>query len=292
VAARVLGVALESRHRRRHHAVAHEGTLAGEHLVEHGAQRVEIRARADLLAAHLLGRHVGRRPHHLRPDRDLDVGRHSASETEVGEDHAAALVEQHVRGLDVAVHDPDVVRRGEPLRDLAADVGGLADREPPLPRDQAEQAVALDQLHGEVEETLGGAEIEDARGVSVRHAARQAHFAPEALHGVAGSAGEDLERDAVADLLVVGGPDRAGRAAPEQAVDAVALGEELAALELVAHGLGGCPPAPAIGLGHHPPTISLGALRGSPRLRPFRGGTTCPIRTSSSNSSDAAAPRC
>ena len=44
--------------------VALERQLAARQPVEHDAHRVEIGARVDLVAHHLLGRHVGRRAHH------------------------------------------------------------------------------------------------------------------------------------------------------------------------------------------------------------------------------------
>jgi hypothetical protein len=66
------------------------------------------------------------------------------------------------------------------------------------------------------------------------HAARQAHLAPEALRRVVRPAGEELESDPVPDFLVERRPDGAGRAATEQPFDAVALGEQLPRLWLVA----------------------------------------------------------
>ena len=44
--------------------VAPERAPAGEHLVEHGAEREQVRARVDRLAAHLLRRHVADRAEH------------------------------------------------------------------------------------------------------------------------------------------------------------------------------------------------------------------------------------
>src|SRR5688572_31654244 len=56
-------------HCRLRDAAALEGPGAGEHLVEHAAEREEVAARVDGPPLHLLGRHVLRRPRERSAER-------------------------------------------------------------------------------------------------------------------------------------------------------------------------------------------------------------------------------
>ena len=89
--------------------VAEEGRAAGDHLVEHRAERVEIAARVGRAAERLLGRHVGDgADHHAlhRHARAVD----GDGEAEVAERGVAVGVEPDVAGLEVAVDDAAAVR--------------------------------------------------------------------------------------------------------------------------------------------------------------------------------------
>ena len=109
---RVLWIAHETYHGCRHHTLTNERAGPGQHLVEHGAQRVEVGRWTDGFATHLLRCHVGRGADHRRADGDLGVARHRASEAEIGYDDSPRVVEQHVGWFDVAVNDADVVGGG------------------------------------------------------------------------------------------------------------------------------------------------------------------------------------
>ena len=106
-------------HRDRDEVVALERRLARQQLVEHDAERVDVRQRVDLLAARLLGRDVVARAEH-RPGlrHPCDVER--ARDPEVGHLRLPVAVEQDVLRLHVAVHEPAGVRERERARDLDA----------------------------------------------------------------------------------------------------------------------------------------------------------------------------
>ena len=109
---------------------------------EHDRERVEVGAAVERRAGGLLGRRVARgaddRAGRLGPAR---LGER-AGETEVGDAHDAVLVEEQVRGLDVAVHEPARVRVLERAGDLAPDVRRLRRAQPRAGVEQAAQAAA------------------------------------------------------------------------------------------------------------------------------------------------------
>ena len=101
-----------------------ERRLAGEHLVQHRAERVDVAARVDRALAHrLLGAHVLRRAerearlrHALRRRRCCTRER----DAEVGDERVPVL-QQDVLRLDVAMDDAVPVRVVERVGDLARD---------------------------------------------------------------------------------------------------------------------------------------------------------------------------
>jgi hypothetical protein len=116
-----------------HGVGAGERRLAGEHLVEHAAERVDVGGRPDLVPRRLLGGHVHRRPDRHARLRELltggIVGR--ARDAEVGDERVLAREEDVLR-LDVAVDDPLLVRVVERAADLEGDAERVLDGEHPF----------------------------------------------------------------------------------------------------------------------------------------------------------------
>jgi len=84
--------------------VGFEGDVSREHLVEHDAQRIDVRALGHRLAQGLLRGHVVGRAEHV-PGSRQPVLLERAGDAEVGDLRLAFVVDQHVLGLDVAVHE-------------------------------------------------------------------------------------------------------------------------------------------------------------------------------------------
>ena len=123
---------------RDHHflrVAALEGELAGEHLERHDAERVDVAARIERLAADLLGTHeLGRAEDDTRRGElgDRGIGAALLGETEVHDDRAlgAAAVVRHehdVLGLQVPVNDLQIVRVMKTGAHLLEQCDALAD---------------------------------------------------------------------------------------------------------------------------------------------------------------------
>ena len=117
---------------------------AGQHLVEHAAERPDVRALVDRLAARLLGTHVGGRAEdhaglasHARRDRRRARSRRHAAPLAASSAFASpksstftvpSVANLDVRRLQVAMDDALLVRRFERLGDLLRDRQRLVER--------------------------------------------------------------------------------------------------------------------------------------------------------------------
>ena len=142
-------VALEAGERGVGVGLAEERHPAGEALVEHEPERVEVGAAVEPAAAHLLGRQVlGRAHHHVVAGEVVAGGAEALGDAEVGQQHAAVGGDEDVAGLDVAVHEAGAVGGVERARRRTAPMwivsSGL---EPLLLVEQLAQALAVDELH-------------------------------------------------------------------------------------------------------------------------------------------------
>ena len=109
------------------------------------------------------------------------LGERMARETEVAEVDLIVPAEQDVRGLDVAVDDPGVVRGVERLGDLEHDRRGLRRCKRPGGGHALVQVVAVDEAHGDVGPPVVLAVVMDRDDVRVLDRRRGARFVQEAL---------------------------------------------------------------------------------------------------------------
>ena len=126
---------------------------SAEHLVEHAAQRVHVRARVDRAGLELLGRGVVDRAHEHALARER-VLPHVLGQPEVAEQREPFLVEQDVRGLDVAVHEAELVRGLQPVGDLLDDPHAVLDVEPAARHQRAGEVGAVDVAHRHVQQAV------------------------------------------------------------------------------------------------------------------------------------------
>jgi hypothetical protein len=196
------------RHHQRERLRVHERRPPGEDLVQHDAERVQVGAGVDGLAAGLLGRHVAAGAEHrarqrvrraLEDPRDAEVD-DPRDEVPVG------LLHEHVPRLEIAVNHPLIVRCLQAGEDAVPDLGGHVEghRAPPR-RHELGEGARVDVLHDQRDELAVRDDVVHGHHVGVRQQARDPALAQEpAAHArVADEVGlQHLERDPAAQRAV------------------------------------------------------------------------------------------
>jgi hypothetical protein len=177
-----------------------ERTLAGEELVHHEAERVDVALDRRWLTRELLRSHVSRRAG-ARADFSYQTG-----EPEVGDAQLAPAVEHQIRRLQIAVEDSAIVRGREPGTELPREIERLVGRQATDPLRERREIFAVDVLHREKRQAVHFADVVDAADVRMRDLSR----APDLLvelrepRGIAADRfREKLERDRLAEPKVV-----------------------------------------------------------------------------------------
>src|SRR6185437_7926552 len=146
---------------------------------------------------------------------------------------SVATARQHdVVGLQVAMHDAEVMGCLERGRHLDGDVGGPGNGQRALFPDQLRERLALDELHGQVDEPVGSlTEVVDGTDVGVRDAAGVRCLAIEAGHrfGVVDHGGvHHLDGAAASHLHMLGEVHLPHAPLTQLFHDVVAVGQHLA----------------------------------------------------------------
>ena len=212
--------------------LANERHFAGEALVQHESETVEIGSSVERLAADLLWREVLGRTHHDVVVRQVIFATRveSFGDTEVSEKHVSALRDQDVSRLHIPVDDVLVVRFFQRCRDRHADMYGQLWSERSLTIEHITKALAFDVLHdyGLLPVVLQA--VIDSDDVGVVDAGTRDGFAAETFHqlGVASHVGlQDLDGDFAVELDVAGQPDFSHAALGDVAVEAIAIADQL-----------------------------------------------------------------
>jgi hypothetical protein len=230
-ARRDVGAAAADRRRRRADqsvgaVVGQGGTrrLAGQHLIEHRPEPVQVDLGVRRIADRMLRWHVRRA---LDRADQRQVGRDGrAHEAEVAQLGRAALVEQDVLGSDVPVDNALTMRRRDGVCKLRGDALALLDRQHAARRQVLAQAVTLDQLGHHERLAIDEAGVEHGDDVRVDQAPgrRRRRHEPLGEQRVVGVAiRDDLDGDSPADQVVVGAVGRAERASPEDRPEGIAV---------------------------------------------------------------------
>ncbi len=217
------------------HGAAGEGRVADQHLVRRGTERVDVAAGADVALAHrLLGRHVGGRAERHAGLGHATVARLAGGEgdAEVG-DQGAAVMQENVLRLDVAMDDAAAMGIVEGTRHLGGDAHGVGDRELLVANEAIAEGLALDEGH-DVEEDrsslrvgIAGTRVEERENVRVLEVGGGLDLREEAFGADDGGefGAEDLDGDGAIVLQVVRQVHRGHAALAKLALDPVAVGE-------------------------------------------------------------------
>ena len=202
--------------------------LAGEHLVQHAGETVDVAAFVEhRLGQCLLGTHVFGRAHQQSDLREPAAGRAACQRDAEVRDHRFPLVQQDVLGLDVAMNDALGVGEAERGGDLPRDVERVVDREPPLARESLPKRFAVDERHDVIQEVAGRAGVVQRKDVRVIQACRGIDLAKKTIGSYARRPlrPQDLDRDVAMVLHVVGEIDRRHAAGADLAFNFVAARE-------------------------------------------------------------------
>ena len=201
--------------------------LAGQHLVQHRGQRVDVAPGVELpVARGLLRAHVLR-----RAQREPGLGQavaarlaHRQRDAEVGQ-HRLALEQQDVLRLDVAVDHAVAVGVVQRAGDLAGDGERLVQAELVLAVELVPERLAPDQGQHIIEEAALGPRVDQRQDVRVVQPGRDLDLGQEPLDAEHGAQlrPEHLEGDLAVVLEVGGQVDRGHAAGAERALDPVAL---------------------------------------------------------------------
>jgi hypothetical protein len=204
--------------------------LTGEDFVEDETERVDVRPRRGAATSELLGRHVRGRPGEQMRIATFVGERRKA---EVGDAHTAVTIEQGIRRFQIAMQDAAIVRRRESRAQLSGDLERLVRRQTPDSPKQRGEILAVDVFHRE-EVKAGRVDVDftdvvDATDVRMRDLPGQSHFLMEPrqpLRVLSEVLWQELERDRLTELEIVGAIDLTHPAATEHRNDAIAAGED------------------------------------------------------------------
>ena len=259
------------------------GRVAGEHLVEHAAQRVDVAPAGQLLVGGgLLGAHVvrGAEAHAGFGHAATGGGTEREGDSEIGH-HGAAVVQQDVFGFDVAMDHTLPVGIVQCVGHGDGDPDRVIDPELGFAVEAAAERLALDVRHHIVEKPAGLAAVEEREDMRVLQRGGGLDLDDEPLG--AEDRGElrleDLERDLPVVLQVAGQVDRGHPTPAELTLDPVPIGQSGGDRRgAIYHGSSGGLPGRTL---HIKEKEASPILRPPTGLRQNGGGLEIPLRAAS-----------
>ncbi len=199
-----------------------EWAAAGEHLVEHDAERPDVGAPVDRFRSRLLRRHIGDRAERcsgLRDARAIERER----EAEIHDLGPSARRDHDVGGLDVAVDHALLVGLLEARRDLERDFDRLVYLERPR-GERFLEAPSLDERHRDERRALGLSDLMDGADIRVVESRRGAGLLDETgfrFRVALELGGKELQGDDAAEARILGLVDHAHAALADLVEDFV-----------------------------------------------------------------------
>ena len=153
---------------------------AGQQLVHHRAERIQVRVMRELEALHLLGRHVRRAAGDAFDARDLRI--RDQRDAEVDDAHVGILREHDVRRLDVAMDHAARMRVVQRLGALEHDLDDVVDAQQVVgPAVRRQRARAVHVFGDDVAAAVFFARVVDGQDVRMLQHADHVRFRQEHL---------------------------------------------------------------------------------------------------------------
>ena len=206
-----------------HGAVALKGQAAREHLIEHDAGGVDVRARVGAVALRLLGRDVVDGAERLLRHGVGGVGK--TGDAEVRDLDAAVAQHHDVLRLDVAVDDAARMRVAQPFHNLCDEMQRLTPVQTPTPLHILLERDAVDELHDDILR-LAAADVVDRDDIRVREHCDSLRLVAEAAAevGVLGKVAlEHLDRHEAVQAVALGLVDNGHAAAADELKQLIAV---------------------------------------------------------------------
>ncbi len=162
------------------HILRAERPLSGKQFVEDRAQRKNVGTLVHFSSHGLLRRHVRRRAHHhagLGHARVAQFG-----DAEIQNFDRALAGQHHVRGLQIAMDDPALVREPDGTADLIDIREHGPERQGPSAGHQFRERLALDKLHAQIEESVFFAYVIDGNDVGMVQISGGFGFLPQTFN--------------------------------------------------------------------------------------------------------------
>ena len=212
------------------------GTSGVERAQQGEAKAVLVAALIDGGAATLFGRHEVRCPHPARLTGSLGLAAFDPGYAEIGDANSPLPVDEHVVGLEVAVHDTCPVRGGQPLRGLMKEPYDFSPRRVRVFEQPHPQTRPSYVLHRNVGLALEHANVVNRHHARVREPGQRAGLLSQVLLDLRKNTGpQHLECDGAVEGRVVGSVHDAHAPLAELGFDDVAS-HPLAGRFLATHG--------------------------------------------------------
>ena len=141
--------------------------------------------------------------------------------------HCVSARQEHVRRLDIAVHDTFAVGVRQGIDHIAQNAHCVSDRQLAFPGEPFPQRLALHERHGVVEKIVRGPGGEQRNDMGVLEAGGELDLAVEPIGIDPGSelGRQDLDHDAPAELTLFGDEDATHPRTPELSLEVVDVAE-------------------------------------------------------------------
>ena len=178
------GLSLQLHQRNRHRIIRYKRQLAGEHLIEHDANRVDIRLICNIIAAGLLRRNIMHRANRFIRH-GLGLALQETGNAKISHLNGSVLQKHDVLRLNIPVDDPLFMGALQCHQDLAGKMHCLLPTDGALLLDILLQGDAINELHDDILNLVAEADIINLHNIGVIEHRNRLGFIAEAAEEIA-----------------------------------------------------------------------------------------------------------